>query len=50
MNANPYPRFLCRLIAIKDWIAIMLVTKSMHMMKLAAPPERWTILEADSVE
>lgn len=38
----PYPRFICRLIAVKDWIALMLGTKSMTFMKLAAPPERWT--------
>ena len=38
----PYPRFICRLIAVKDWIMIMLGTKSMRMMKLAAPPDRWT--------
>ena len=38
----PYPRFICRLIALKDWVTIMLATKSMRMMKLAAPPERWT--------
>ena len=34
----PYPRFLCRLIALKDWCMIMLGTKSMTMMKVAAPP------------
>ena len=50
MNANPYPRFLCRLIAIKDWIAIMLVTKSMRMMKLAAHPEHWTPAGEDPEE
>lgn len=38
----PYPRLVCRLIAIKDWITMMLGTKSMAFMKLAAPPERWT--------
>ena len=38
----PYPRLICRLIALKDWVTMMLGTKSMHMMKLAAPPERWT--------
>ena len=38
----PYPRFICRLISFKDWIAMMLGTKSMTCMKLAAPPERWT--------
>ena len=38
----PYPRFVCRLISVWDWITIMLGTKSMTLMKLAAPPERWT--------
>ncbi|MBE5806969.1 MAG: alpha/beta hydrolase [Clostridiales bacterium] len=38
----PYPRPICRLIALWDWATIMLVTKSMRMMKLAAPPARWT--------
>lgn len=38
----PYPRFVCRLIAAKDWVTIMLGTKSMALMKLAMPPERWT--------
>lgn len=38
----PYPRFICRLISIKDWITIMLGTKSMSIMKIAMPPDRWT--------
>ena len=38
----PYPRWICRLIAVKDWIMVMLGTKSMTLMKLAMPPERWT--------
>ncbi len=38
----PYPRFICRLISIKDWITVMLGTKSLTLMKLAMPPERWT--------
>ena len=38
----PYPKWLCRLIAVKDWIMMMLGTKTMTFMKLAAPPERWT--------
>ena len=46
----PYPRFLCRLIALKDWATIMLGTKSMFFMKLAAPPERWTPKEEDPEE
>lgn len=38
----PYPKLVCRLIALKDWVMIMLGTKSYFFMKLAAPPERWT--------
>ena len=38
----PYPKPICRLIAVKDWITVMLGTKSMTFMKLAYPPERWT--------
>ena len=38
----PYPKPVCRLIALKDWVTIMLGTKSYFFMKLAAPPERWT--------
>ena len=30
------------MIALKDWITMMLGTKSMFFMKLAAPPKRWT--------
>ena len=38
----PYPRLICRLISLWDWVTIMLGTRSMTFMKLAAPPERWT--------
>ena len=38
----PYPRFVCRLISVWDWITVMLCTKYMTLMKLAMPPERWT--------
>lgn len=38
----PYPKPVCRLIALKDWAMIMLGTKSYSFMKLAMPPERWT--------
>ena len=38
----PYPKWICRLISVKDWIMIMLATRSLRMMKLACPPERWT--------
>lgn len=42
ITPSPYPKFICRLVAIKDWITVMLGTKSMAFMKLAYPPERWT--------
>lgn len=38
----PYPRLVRRLIAIRDWVQMMLGTKSLRLMKLAMPPERWT--------
>jgi pimeloyl-ACP methyl ester carboxylesterase len=46
----PYPRFVCRLIALWDWITVMLGTKSMTLMKLAMPPERWTPAGEDPQE
>ncbi len=38
----PYPKWICRLIAFKDWVMVMLGTKSYRIMKLSMPPERWT--------
>lgn len=38
----PYPKLICRLISFKDWIMVMLGTRSLRLMKLACPPERWT--------
>jgi len=38
----PYPKLICRLISVKDWITVMLGTRSLRLMKLAYPPERWT--------
>lgn len=38
----PYPKPVCRLIALRDWAIVMLCTRSFFFMKLAAPPERWT--------
>ena len=46
----PYPKPICRLIALKDWVEMMLATKSMRIMKLAAPPERWTLKGEDPEE
>ena len=38
----PYPGWICRLIAFKDFIMVLIGTKSYRAMKLAYPPERWT--------
>ncbi|MBQ6374166.1 MAG: alpha/beta hydrolase [Clostridia bacterium] len=38
----PYPKWTCRLIALKDWANVMLATRSLRIMKLAMPPDRWT--------
>ena len=46
----PYPKWICRLISCMDWITIMLGTKSMFFMKLAAPPKRWTPAGEDPEE
>ena len=46
----PYPRLICRLISLWDWVTMLLGTKSMTFMKLAAPPERWTPAGEDPEE
>ena len=38
----PYPNWVCRLIALKDWATVMLGTKCYALLKLAYPPKRWT--------
>lgn len=38
----PYPKAVCRLISFWDWITMSLAAKNYRIMKLAAPPERWT--------
>lgn len=38
----PYSKPVCRLIALWDWITMSLATKNLKIMKMAAPPERWT--------
>ena len=38
----PYPKAVCRLIALKDFLSVSLAAKSLPIMKLAMPPERWT--------
>ncbi|MDO5107697.1 MAG: hypothetical protein Q4D39_05425 [Coriobacteriaceae bacterium] len=46
----PYPRPLCRLISLWDFITIALATKNYALMKLAMPPERWTPKDEDPEE
>ena len=43
----PYSRFVCKLISCWDWLTMMLGTKNMTIMKLAAPPERWAPKDED---
>ncbi|HHX13627.1 MAG TPA: hypothetical protein GX726_01575 [Clostridiales bacterium] len=38
----PYPKWLCRLIAMRDYLMIKTAFKSLKLMKMAMPPERWT--------
>ena len=38
----PYPKWICRLIALWDWITVSLATKNYVIMKAAMPPDRWT--------
>lgn len=38
----PYPGWICRLIALKDFITVLIGTRSYCAMKLAYPPKRWT--------
>ena len=46
----PYPKLVCRLVSLKDWVMVMLGTRSLRFMKLAYPPERWTPEGQDSEE
>ena len=38
----PYPKWICRLIALWDWLTVSLAAKNYSIMKAAMPPERWT--------
>jgi hypothetical protein len=38
----PYPKWLCRVIAVKDFLFVRMAFKSLRLMKLVMPPERWT--------
>lgn len=46
----PYPKIICRLISYKDWIMVMMGTRSLRLMKLFYPPERWTPKGEDPAE
>ena len=46
----PYPKWICRLIALKDWTTVMLGTKCYPLLKLAYPPRRWTPAGEDPEE
>ena len=46
----PYPKWICRLISCMDWAGMMLATKCYPIMKLAAPPSRWTPVGEDPEE
>lgn len=38
----PYPKWLCRMIAAKDYLLVKTVFSSLELMKKVMPPERWT--------
>lgn len=38
----PYPKLVCRMIALWDFLTITLATKHYKVMKWAMPPDRWT--------
>jgi hypothetical protein len=37
-----YPTWVCRLIALKDYLMVSVAFKSLRLMKMVMPPERWT--------
>ena len=45
-----YPKWFCRLIAIKDYLSIRIAFKSIKLMKMLMPPQRWTPEGEDSHE
>ena len=45
-----YPKFICRLIAIKDFLMIKAGFSSLGIMKKVMPPERWTPEGEDAEE
>ena len=40
----PYPRWICRLISLWDWLTMSLAAKNYNIMKAAMPPERCSSL------
>lgn len=38
----PYPEWICRLIALRDFLLMFPAVRSLRLMKMLAPPERWT--------
>ncbi|MDI9472569.1 MAG: alpha/beta hydrolase [Tissierellia bacterium] len=38
----PYPKWLCRIIAIRDYLMVKAAFRSIQLMKIAMPPQRWT--------
>lgn len=46
----PYPKWVCRIIAFKDLVTMWLGTRSLGIMKMAMPPEKWTPAGEDPEE
>lgn len=37
----PYTKYVCRMIAVKDYLSLRIAFKSMRLMKMPMPPERF---------
>lgn len=46
----PYPKWICRLIAVRDFLLLKIGFKSLRLMKILMPPERWTPAGEDPKE
>ncbi len=44
----PYPRWICRLIGVRDYLMLKAGRNSMMLMKMAFPPERFTLPDHDA--
>jgi hypothetical protein len=42
LTPYPYPKWFCRLIALKDFLMVRIGFSSLKLMKLIMPPARWT--------